>query len=519
MFSSGLVKSQELVNLYVEPSAMSNVVTLHTTVYRTLFSEFDSYSVNTINNEINVSLCYLNTSLLGLTYDQQYFDINLPTGFNSYILNVEIFGDDDALPPCAQINLIDIGALNFDYPYNPVQKINIPDNVFEDYLEDQEYGDDIINNDLVYAHRIENMTHLFLDNQFIQLSGDIQEMTGVESFQALKDLRCKGNLITELDLSSNVLLERLICNNNPLTQLNITSNLNLQLLWTENTSLTSLDITNNLNLQDLSCINNLLPTIDVSQNVNLLSLYCGSNQLVNLNVQNNILLETLSFSNNQISSIDLSNNSNLKDISFRDNSFTTIDLSNLVLLQSIDGKGNQLTEIDLVNLSDLKNIDFRENQLSTLDLSANSMLETVVLISNNLSSLNLKNGNNENITGMISVLNPNLFCIDVDDPSQAPYPGWGVDSQTIFSEDCSLGQDDFLLTQVTIFPVPVADTLFIASSDIVIEKIAVYSISGQTVLASKNITHLIDVSSLSEGIYFLEVSTLRGKSVNKFIKQ
>ena len=64
------------------------------------------------------------------------------------------------------------------------------------------------------------------------------------------------------------------------------------------------------------------------------------------------------------------------------------------------------------------------------------------LISNNLTSLNLKNGNNENITGMISVLNPNLFCIDVDDPSQAPYPGWGVDSQTIFSEDCSLNLID-----------------------------------------------------------------------------
>ncbi|MFT6842651.1 MAG: hypothetical protein ACJASR_001420 [Psychroserpens sp.] len=521
IFLSGLVKSQELVNFYLEPAVQSEVVTLHTTVYRTQFSEFDSYSVSTINNVINVSLCYLNSSGLAITYDQQYFEINLPTGFNSYILNIEIFGDNDALPPCAQINLIDTGTLNFDYPYNPVQKINIPDNVFEDYLEGQGFGDDLINNDLVYIHRIENMTHLFLDDQFIPLSGDIEEMSGLESFQALKDLRVSRNAITNLDVSSNILLERLICYDNPLSQLNITSNLNLQLLWTENTSLTSLDITNNINLRDLTCYSNLLPTIDVSQNVNLLSLNCGSNQLVNLNVQNNILLETLSFSSNQISFIDLSNNTNLKDISFRNNSFTTIDLSNLVLLQSIDGKGNQLTEIDLVNLSDLKDIDFRENQLSTLDLSANSMLEAVVLISNNLSSLNLQNGNNENITVLISILNPNLFCIDVDDSSQTPYPGWGVDSQTIFSEDCSLNIIDIeSITSISIYPNPVIDVLKINSQDgLRIKSLKLYDYLGRLVAQKLKDLNLIDASHVQSGVFFLRIETDNGVLFKKLIKE
>ncbi len=521
MFLSGLSHSQELVNFYVEPAVLSEVVTLHTTVYRTSFSVFNSYSVNTVNNEINVSLCYLNTSAQSITFDQQNFDINLPTGFNSYLLNVEIYGDGDAVPPCALINLIDTGSLNFDYPYNPVQKINIPDNVFEDYLEDQDFGDDIINNDLVYTHRIENMTHLFLDDQFLQLSGDIQEMTGVGNFQALKDLRVSRNAIANLDVSSNVLLERLICNENPLSQLNVTSNLNLKLLWSENTSLTTLDLTNNINLQDLTCLNNLLPTIDVSQNVNLLSLKCGSNQLDNLNLQNNIFLETLYFSTNQISSIDLSNNTNLKNLRFSRNNFTTIDLSNLVLLESINGNDNQLIEIDLTNLYYLKDINFLGNQLITLDLSTNSMLETVVLISNNLSSLNLKNGNNENITGLVTVGNQNLFCIDVDDPSQAPYPGWLVLPQTIFSEDCSLNIIDLdTTTDISIYPNPVINVLKITNEDeLKIKSLKLYDYLGRLVAEKVKDLNFLDVSNVQSGVFFLSIETDTGILFKKLIKE
>jgi hypothetical protein len=516
---TGIGYGQELVNFYVEPSTMSNVVTLHTSVYRSSVSFFGSFSVNEFNNEINVDLCYINNVVASSIFDQQNFNINLPIGFNSYTLNVQIYSDNDGVSPCTQVNLIDTGSLNFEYPYNPVEKINIPDNVFEDYLEDRSFGDDIVNNDLVYTHRIENMTHLLLDDQFLPLSGDIQDMTGIENFQMLKDLRCKDNLIPELDLSSNVLLERLLCDDNPLTQLDVTSNLNLLLLRSDNTLLTTLDLTNNINLQDLSCKNNMLPTIDVSQNVNLLSLNCGLNQLDNLNLQNNILLEILSFSGNQLSSIDLSNNINLKDITFSNNNFITMDFSNSVLLEKIRGRNNELNSVNLTNLTNLKELDFIENQLVTLDLSANSMLETVALLSNNLSTLNLKNGNNENITVLITVGNQNLFCIDVDDPSQAPYPGWLVLPQTIFSEDCSLGVDDQVATQIAIFPNPVTDSLFIASGGITIEKITVYSLSGQTVLTSENITHSIDVSNLSTGLYFIEISSLKGSYTKRFIKQ
>ena len=72
---------------------------------------------------------------------------------------------------------------------------------------------------------------------------------------------------------------------------------------------------------------------------------------------------------------------------------------------------------------------------------------------------------------------------------------------------------------MAVFPNPVSNTLFISSENIQIEKISVYSISGKQVLDDSNFENSLDVSSLSEGIYFLEISSPEGKSIQKFIKQ
>lgn len=70
-----------------------------------------------------------------------------------------------------------------------------------------------------------------------------------------------------------------------------------------------------------------------------------------------------------------------------------------------------------------------------------------------------------------------------------------------------------------VFPNPVSDQLFISSENIQIEKISIYSISGREILLLETNEKSIDVSNLSEGIYFLEVTSLEGKNIKKFIKQ
>jgi len=71
-----------------------------------------------------------------------------------------------------------------------------------------------------------------------------------------------------------------------------------------------------------------------------------------------------------------------------------------------------------------------------------------------------------------------------------------------------------------IYPNPVSNTLFISSENTLIENITVYSVLGEKVmeLTAKGINS-IDVSRLSEGLYFLKITTSEGKSIQKFIKK
>ncbi|MCH7783967.1 MAG: T9SS type A sorting domain-containing protein [Bacteroidetes bacterium] len=73
---------------------------------------------------------------------------------------------------------------------------------------------------------------------------------------------------------------------------------------------------------------------------------------------------------------------------------------------------------------------------------------------------------------------------------------------------------------VYFYPNPVSNTLFISSENTLIENITVYSVLGEKVmeLTAKEINS-IDVSSLSEGLYLLEINTPEGRNIQKFIKK
>jgi hypothetical protein len=72
--------------------------------------------------------------------------------------------------------------------------------------------------------------------------------------------------------------------------------------------------------------------------------------------------------------------------------------------------------------------------------------------------------------------------------------------------------------KISLFPNPVTDQLFITSESATIEKITVYSMSGTPVINDSDNKNSIDVSNLSEGLYFIEISSSEGKSVQKFVK-
>ena len=88
----------------------------------------------------------------------------------------------------------------------------------------------------------------------------------------------------------------------------------------------------------------------------------------------------------------------------------------------------------------------------------------------------------------------------------------------IYLQNVPLAVNDITQNLFSVYPNPVSDQLFITSESATIEKISVYSMSGIRVINGSGNEKSIDVSNLSDGLYFIEISSSEGKSVQKFVK-
>ena len=86
-------------------------------------------------------------------------------------------------------------------------------------------------------------------------------------------------------------------------------------------------------------------------------------------------------------------------------------------------------------------------------------------------------------------------------------------------QDYPLSISESNLVRFKISPNPVSEILYITSENNSIDKISVYSINGQLILSENENTHQLDVSALSKGLYFVEVTSENGVAIQKFIKQ
>lgn len=86
----------------------------------------------------------------------------------------------------------------------------------------------------------------------------------VEALDALKELRCHCNRITQLDLSGCPALERLDCFDNKLKELDVSACPGLEYLDCGSNELKSLDVTGNPALESLFCDGNRIESLDVS---------------------------------------------------------------------------------------------------------------------------------------------------------------------------------------------------------------------------------------------------------------
>ena len=92
--------------------------------------------------------------------------------------------------------------------------------------------------------------------------------------------------------------------------------------------------------------------------------------------------------------------------------------------------------------------------------------------------------------------------------TNSQFPVWGT---------CpSLGIDDLNQLDISIYPNPTSDTVYINSSSSQL-KVVVFDILGKQVLNKPN-TNSVDVSSLSKGVYFIKVSDGINSSTKRFVK-
>jgi Leucine-rich repeat (LRR) protein len=330
------------------------------------------------------------------------------------------------------------------------------------------------------------------------------EDCGIGSIINIPDVNFKNTLINTLcvDLDGDGVGDINVDTNND-SEIQIEEAMSVLRLNVANRSISSLEgIQSFTRLKFLDCKSNFLTSLDVTQNTELDFLFCNNNLLTGLDVTQNWRLGYLVCSNNPLGSLNVTQN---------------------IFINFLVCSSNELTTLDLTQNQSLFRLSCSANQLTTLDLRSNLFLEDLVCTHNPLTTLNLKNGYNSRINvRMWAYNNPLLTCIIVDDEN-AIYPecdrpnnsGWCIDSTTIYAEECVLGLEDYDSITFTMFPNPAQNVLNIESKKM-IENVKIYSLQGQLIKEGNNTT--VDVSDLSYGLYFVQVSIEGITLTKKFIK-
>lgn len=128
----------------------------------------------------------------------------------------------------------------------------------------------------------------------------IVSLTDIREFFNLRELDCRGNDLTQLDLTACTYLERLDCRDNALTQLDLDGVRGLTWMDCSGNDLPRLDLHSAASLLTLDCRGNAFTTLDVAScdanlradvrsNPSLTTVYCRSSQNISFDGQTEII--------------------------------------------------------------------------------------------------------------------------------------------------------------------------------------------------------------------------------------
>lgn len=345
---------------------------------------------------------------------------------------------------------------------------------------------------------------------------DIEDLTGIEAFEHVTFVSCAANYITELDVSHNTHLTDLICSMNSLHTLDLSNNPHLRNLRCSFNPMEELDLSHNVRLKYLYTENTLLSALDVSHNPELLELSCYTNYIETLDLSVNTRLVFLNCSSNWISSLNVSQCPDLEWLLCYANYIPELDLAHCNALRILRCFYNPLTELDVSSNIHLQKLDNPFSQVTRLDLSHNPALIVVYCFASHLNYLNIANGNNTALQLLWTAGNPDLTCIQVDNPAYSETYWTGNDFQfdatSQFNNNCLAGLSEDELLPIAVYPNPTANQVNVDLLENVQYRLT--SIKGE-ILGQGDFTagnHLFSLEAFEPGIYLFQFTTADGRS-------
>jgi PKD repeat protein len=393
------------------------------------------------------------------------------------------------------------------------------------------------------------------------------QLTNIDISNNLKLERfdCSLNLLTNIDVSVNTALTYLRCDQNQLTELNISANPNINVLYAQTNNLSCLNISNgnNQNFTTFVGIFNFgLNCIEVDDTA-------WSNANWSSNVDAGVSFSTNCSNNCSVTPCNTTANFNVLDNGLGNFTFTNTSAGNFSQTHWAFGDGTSSTTIN-------NNHTFSANGtyvvVLTINDSTNSnlcfdyFLDTIIVTgvpspaqcaagfvmypdttTGDITVVNSSTGTSLTYLwdfgdGSTSTLQtpshtyttsgPFYLCLTVDD-------GVGCNNMycdSIGSNGVVFKQAGFtinviappLITGLTeedtnsnfyLFPNPTSTQLTIEYGSRMINEITILDITGKTFRTIKKNINTIDVSDLSNGIYFVQINTVDGVTIRKWVKK
>ena len=271
----------------------------------------------------------------------------------------------------------------------PINEETFPDPVFREYVLK------IVGSSVLTEEKAQQIEVLDVSKDNIKkVLGDrdpITSLKGIRYLKYVRDLNCRYQKLTTLDLELNMRVERLDCYGNQLTDLWLRpTGTSLKYLDCGVNQLTALDLSKSSELTELYCRNSKLTALDLSANKKLQKIVAASNKLTTLDVRNLPELTYLDLQANfDLKSIDVSKNPKLEILNVAQTGLTSLNVKNNRKLVDLKVYCNQLTALDVSSNYLLKELACFENQLTALDLSNNISLEYLGVSENPIAELNL----------------------------------------------------------------------------------------------------------------------------------